>query len=50
MMVITTVTQVSCGLLLTPRSKSVFSADESNAECVSLTVESYWRHAGVQQE
>jgi len=42
MMVITIVTQVSCGLLLTPRSKSVFSVDESNAECISLIDESYW--------
>lgn len=42
-MVITIVTQVSCGLLLTLRSKSVFSVDESNAECVSLIDESYYR-------
>ena len=42
MMVITIVTQVSCGSLLTPRSKSVFSVDESNAECMSLINESYW--------
>lgn len=42
MMVITIATQVSCGSLLTPRSKSVFSVDESNAGCISLIDESYW--------
>lgn len=42
MMVITTVTQVSRGLLLTLRSKSVFSVDESNVKCISLTDASYW--------